>query len=345
MQTARSMTLGALLGVLLWAAPGLADPLKVVATTSDLGGLAEIVGGPDAEVTVLGAGTQNPHFVDPKPSFLRALAGADALVETGLELEVGWLPTLVQNARNARILAGAKGRIVAAEAIAPLDLPAGTVDRTMGDVHPYGNPHFLVDPIQGVRVAALLRDRFSDLRPEAAAGFAARYDAFRKSVGERLVGAALAGKYDFEKLALLAEHGRLADFLRSQGDEGRLGGWLGALVPFRGAKAVGDHNIWPYFARRYGLEVVAHLEPKPGVPPTTKHIREVIERMKAENVGLILATAYFDPSHARFVAGETGARVVEIADQVGARPGAGDYLSACDYNVRALLAAMKRGAS
>ena len=211
----------------------------------------------------------------------------------------------------------------------------------MGDVHPRGNPHYLLDPLMGLKVAALLRDTMTALRPGDGGAFAANYDAFRQRLDADLVGAALAKKYDAEKLAALYERGTLLSFLEQQGDAGQLGGWLGALAPYRGVKAIDDHPIWSYLARRFGIEIVGHLEPKPGVSPTTRHLQEVVDAVKADKVPLLLAAAYYDPRHADFVAGETGATVVRMANQVGARPGTDDYLAMVNYNVEQVAAAMR----
>jgi zinc/manganese transport system substrate-binding protein/zinc transport system substrate-binding protein len=209
----------------------------------------------------------------------------------------------------------------------------------MGDVHPFGNPHYLTDPLNGLKVAALVRDRLATLRPEKRADFAARYDAFRRQLGARLVGEQLAAKYDFEKLATLYEYGKLDDFLRAQGDAALLGGWLGEMRPLRSVKAVDDHPTWSYFARRFGIDIVGHLEPKPGIPPTTRHLADLIALMRTEHVRLILASAYYDPRHAGFVAVQTGARIVPAANLVGARPGTEEYLAMVDYNVRQVVTA------
>jgi ABC-type Zn uptake system ZnuABC Zn-binding protein ZnuA len=156
-----------------------------------------------------------------------------------------------------------------------------------------------------------------------------------------MVGDRLARKYDFEKLTILYEHGKLLDFLKQQHDEALLGGWLGQMQPYFGTKAVADHNLWPYFGRRFGIDVIGFMEPIPGVPPTTKHLTELIKNMQNQKVKLILASPFFDRRHIQFVASQTGARVAEMAHQVGARPGTGDYLSMTDYNVRQLVSALK----
>lgn len=319
-----------------WAA----EPLRVCATVPELGSLAEEIGGTEVSITVFTKGTEDAHFTVPKPSFIKALNACNAYVQMGLELEIGWAPALLQNARNAAVLPGGPGFIDASEAITPRSVPSGPIDRSMGDVHPAGNPHYMVDPINGLRVAALLRDRFSALRPGAENVFAERYADFHQRFGAKLVGEKLSRKYDVEKLALLAEHGRLVEFLDGQGDAALLGGWLAALHPYAGTKVVSEHDGWSYFLDRFRLEVTTFLEPIPGVPPTTSHLGAVIERMRAEGINVVLTTAYYDPRYTRFVSEKTGAVVVPVAHQVGARPGTADYLSMTDYNVRQLAAAL-----
>jgi ABC-type Zn uptake system ZnuABC Zn-binding protein ZnuA len=317
-------------------------PLKVCATTPDLGSIAREVGGDKVEVTVFVKGPEDPHFLEAKPGFIKAASEADLLIEIGLELEVGWIPAIQANARNEKILVGGAGFLDASTAITPLEVPTGAIDRSMGDVHAAGNPHYLSDPINGIKVARLIADKMESLRPEDRAGFESRYTAFRQKVCEKLVGEALAKKYETEKLATLYERGKLAQFLESQHDD-KVGGWLGMVGAAYGTKAVSDHNLWPYFAKRYGIQVIGFLEPKPGVSPTTKHLGEIVELMKRENVKLILCTPYFDARHAAFVSGQTGAKTVALAHQVGSEPGTDDYISMCDYNVKQLAGALKGG--
>jgi ABC-type Zn uptake system ZnuABC Zn-binding protein ZnuA len=319
-----------------------AEPLRVFATTPDLGSLAQAVGGDQVTVTVMAKGREDAHFLEAKPSFIKDLSRADLYVQIGMDLEMGYAPLLLQNARNARVLPGNPGYLDVSAAITPLDVPAVPVDRSMGDVHPLGNPHYLLDPLNGLRAARLIRERLARLRPEQAAQFETRYAALRTKVGAALVGSTLAEKYDAEKLALLFEYGKLDDFLGQQGDTAALRGWLGMLQPFRGTKVVDDHPLWSYFARRFGLEVVGHLEPKPGIQPTTSHLTELIAQMKVARVPVILAAPYYDPRHASFVANATGATVVYLAHQVGSREGTDDYVRMVDYNVHQLAAALAK---
>ncbi len=335
---------GLIAAVALFAvgAPGraLAAPLAVCATVPELGSLVREIGGAQVEVTVFAKPTEDPHFVEARPSFVKQLSQADVFVQIGLELEVGWAPALLQQANNPRVLPGHPGYVDTSVAVTPIDVPSVAVDRSMGDVHPLGNPHYLSDPLNGLRVAALLRDRLGALRLDQRDYFQDRYAAFAARLGAALVGEPLAQKYDVQKLALLFEAGKLGDFLQRQGEAPLLGGWLGLMLPWHGSKVVDDHNMWPYFAQRFGLVVIGHLEPKPGVPPTTRHLKELVELMQAEKVKAVLASAYYDQRHADFVARATGAQVVRIANQAGARPGTEEYLAMIDYNVRAVAAAL-----
>ncbi len=326
------------------ATPARADaPIKIFATLPDLGSIARSIGGSAVAVTVMIKGGEDPHFVEAKPSFIKILSESDMLLLNGLELEVGYVPLLLQNARNPRVLPGNPGYVDCSTAVTPLEVPAGTVDRSMGDVHPFGNPHYLTDPINGVKVADLVRAKLTELRPQLAGQFANAFAAFKNQVAVALVGEVLAKKYDVMKLALLADHGQLDAFLGSQGDTPQLAGWLGAVRPYRGTKFVDDHNIWPYFSARFGLELFGHLEPKPGIPPSTSHLGELIAKMQEAKVHLLIAAPYYDPRHARFVADNTGARVATLAHLSGAVPGTTEYVQTIDHNVHEIIAAVKGG--
>lgn len=314
-------------------------PLRVVTTIPDFVDLARKVGGELVEATSITKGPEDPHFSQPKPSLIRALSDADALIMVGMALEVGYVPVLLRNARNARVLPGAPGYIDASTAIVPLEIPSGIVDRSMGDVHAQGSPHYMVDPLSGLRVAALLRDRFSAIRPAESERFERGYGEFRRQLAIHLVGAFLAEKYDPEPLLKLVELGRLDGFLAAQGDAEHLGGWIAMLRPYAGMSLVADHRLWPYFAQRFGLTLFGEMEPVPGIPPTTRHLQGLVARMRDANVTVIAASPYYDPRHARFLAEATGASIARLAHQVGAVPEAGDYLSLIDYNVRRLAAA------
>lgn len=317
-----------------------AGELRVFATTTDLGDIVRQVGGDRVSVVEMVKGREDAHFAEARPSFIKELSQADLFVKVGLELEVGYVPQLLDNARNPRVLPGGAGFVDASSAIVPLDIPAGAVDRSMGDVHAYGSPHYMLDPVRAYEVARLVCAKLAELRTADAAYFTGRLENFRSRLATAMAGDRLAGKYDAFKLALLAEQGGLAAFLDQQGDRAALGGWLGAMLPLHGTRVVDDHAMWSYFARRFGLVVVDHLEPKPGIPPTTAHLKKVIDRMKAEGVRAVLASPYYDPRHAAFVAGATGAKVLDLAHQVGGRDGTDTYIAMIDSNVRTTASAL-----
>lgn len=324
-----------------------AAPLRVCTTTPDLGSLVRAVGGDEVEVTVFAKATEDPHFVEARPSFVRALGQAELLVVDGLDLEIGWLPPLLTGSRNAAVQPGGRGHLDASRSIQPLEVPTGTIDRTAGDVHPFGNPHYLLDPINGLAVADAIRAKLEQLRPDGRERFTDRFESFRGRLGAAMLGERLGGKYPLAKIAELHALGKLEAFLEAQQERALLGGWFGALAGARDLKAVSDHNVWPYFARRFGITIVGFLEPRPGYPPTTRHLETLVETMRTEHVRLVLATAYYDPRHARFVAERTGAAIVAMANQPGARPGTDDYLAMIDYDVRAVAEAVakQRGGS
>lgn len=333
-------TLGAVLPSIATADDG---PVRVFATTPDLGALVREVGGDLVEVTVVVKGPEDPHHAEAKPSLIRALHDAELFVQNGLDLEAGYAPLLLQQARNPAVQPGTPGFLDASLVMGgALDRPTGVVDRSMGDLHPGGNPHYLLDPLRGVAVARAIATKLGELRPASRAAFDARFEAFQKSVWSALVGSSLAVKYgaDVAKLALLFQHGKLAPFLEQQGERDQLGGWLAALLPHVGAKAVDDHPIWAYFADRFGLQVIGHLEPLPGVPPTTKHLEEIIATMRADEVRIVLASAYYDPRYAQFVSDATKATVLRMANQVEAVPAATGYVAMIDYDVQQVASAL-----
>ncbi len=317
-----------------------AEPLRVCATVPDLGGLVSAVGGDAVTVTVFARGGDDPHFVDPRPGFAKALSKADLVVSVGVELEIGWLPVVLTQSRNVALAPGQPGYFEAAGAVRLLGAPGGAVDRSHGDVHPGGNPHFLTDPVCGVQVAKALAQRLGDLRPELAGAMTMRYHAFALDVAHRLLGDAVVARIGDESAVTALERDSLAVAI---GDAHDLGGWLGRLRPALGATLIADHDLWPYVARRFGFTIVGFLEPKPGVPPTTRHLAEIIQLAKAQGVKAIITVPYFDPRHATLVAEQTGLPVVHLAHQVGALPAATDWLALIDSNVTALAIGLGLG--
>ncbi len=283
-----------------------AKKLKVVTTTADLASLAREVGGDRIDVTAIARGYQNPHFVEAKPSFLMLLRNADLLAAVGAELELGWLPALLDQSRNNRIRPGSPGYLDASQGVEILDRPAGAVNRSMGDVHPSGNPHYWLDPANAVRIAIQIEQRLERLRPQDADYFRARLNDFKLRLNE-------ANKR-----------------------------WTAALAPYRGAKIVTYHNSWPNFARRFGLNVVGYVEPKPGVPPSPSHTFDLINMMKQQKVKVILMEPYFDHKTPQSIAERTGARLLVIYPSVGgAKSGTDDYFQLFDTNIANLVKALR----
>lgn len=300
----RIFSLGAAALFLLAAGPATAR-LAVVATTPDWGALAVEIGGTHAQVTVLARPGEDPHFVDAKPSFIVKLNRADALVEGGAELEGGWLPPLLDGARNPKLAPGAPGRISCAKGIQLLEVPAA-LDRAQGDLHAAGNPHFSTDPLNAARVAATLCEAFSALDPAAAADYRARLKAFEAQL------------------------------------EARMKAWTARLAPYQGRRVVTYHNYWTYFAARFGLQMDLYLEPKPGIPPSPAHIASLVARMKTEHARVIVVQPYVNRKTAEAAARLAGAVVVDLEAFPGeAKAGRSAYLDWMDTLVTRLAEALE----
>jgi ABC-type Zn uptake system ZnuABC Zn-binding protein ZnuA len=295
----------AALAVLLAAAAPARAALRVVATTEDLASLVREVGGDRVKVDAVARGYQDPHFVEAKPSFILLLNRADLLVAVGRELEIGWLPPLVLQSRNARIQVGADGYLDASLTCRILEIPQGQITRAMGDVHPTGNPHYWLDPANGRRIAQAIEAKLGKLAPADAAYFAQRYA-------------------DFDR--------RLAEAEKR---------WDAKMAPHRGVKVVSYHRSWPNFCERFGLEVVGYVEPKPGIPPSPQHTLGLIEEMRRIGVKLLLVEPYFDLRTPNAIGRETGARVLVLPPSVGGEKPITDYIALFDYDVELLLAAIR----
>jgi len=283
-----------------------ADKVNVVATTEDLASLAREVGGDRIDVESLARGYQDPHFVEPKPSFILKLNKADLLIAVGRELEIGWLPPLITQSRNPKVQPGGAGYLDASLTVKILELPTGQITRAMGDVHPQGNPHYWLDPGNGRRVALAIQQKLSQMRPADASYFAGRYA-------------------DFDKRLSAAEKR-----------------WDGQMAPFKGLKLVTYHRSWPNFADRFGLDVVGYVEPRPGIPPSPSHTLELMQEMKRQGIKVILVEPYFDLKTPNAIARDTGATVLVMAPSVGGEKEITDYIKLFDYDINMLVAALKQ---
>ena len=294
------------LALLLGVRPSAQSAVRVVATTEDLAALAREVGGDRIEVEAIARGYQDPHFVEPKPSIVLRLLNAQLLLVVGRDLEVGWLPPLIQQSRNARIQPGAQGYLDASLTSRIIEVPTAPVTRAMGDVHALGNPHYWLDPGNGRRIAHAVASKLSELRPTDAAYF-----------NQRVA--------DFERRLAAAEQR-----------------WDAAMAPYRGLEIVTYHRSWSSFAERFGLDVVGYVEPKPGIPPSPAHTRDLMQLMVQHQVKLVVVEPYFDLRTPNAIARETGASVLVLPPSVGGVKEATDYIRLFDYNVAALTAAITR---
>jgi ABC-type Zn uptake system ZnuABC Zn-binding protein ZnuA len=293
------------LAALLGGGLPLQAKLNVVATVPDFGAIAEEIGGDKVKVTSIARGTEDAHFVDARPSYIRVLNQADVLVEGGAELEIGWLPPLVNGARNSKILSDAPGHVILSRSIRLLEVPTGPVDRSMGDVHSLGNPHFWTDPANGKLIANALAETFSRLDPANAALYQANLQKFDARLDKKI-----------------AE-------------------WTKRMEPYRGTKVVTYHKSFNYFLERFGLELAGTIEPKPGIEPSPGYINGLIPRLKAEGAKLVLIEPFRPRKTPEYVAQAIGARLLLVPTSVGGNEKVKDYFGLFDYDVAQIVAALK----
>jgi zinc/manganese transport system substrate-binding protein len=279
----------ALVALMLAIAPGAARKLRVVATTNDLKWAVEQIGGKNVEVVALMHPLQNPHTVQPRPSFIVQLNRADLLVRIGLDYEETWLPPLVEESRNPKIRRGGVGDVDASIGIPLLEIPQGRVTREQGEVHIFGNPHYWLDPENMKIIARNIAN------------------------GLRRIDPANADEYERN----LKRLERLMDDLLDE--------TLKLAAPLRGEKFVAYHATWSYLANRYGFRIIGYLEPKPGIPPSASHLADLIVRMRQEKVKVIIKEPFYENRTPNMVAQRTGAKVVEICPTVGGEPDTETY--------------------
>ena len=281
--------------------------LKVVTSTTDLADIAASVGGSTVRVTHVSEGYQDPHFAEAKPSFVLQLRNADVFAFVGLDLEIGWMPLLLQGARNPRVSPGGRGYVDVSQAIEVLDRARGNVDRSQGDVHALGNPHYWLDPDNGLRIARLFQQKFAELDPKNAATYAANAAAFEARLKQ-------------------AETG-----------------WQASLAQIRGKPVVAYHTSWKYLAEYTGLSIVGFMEPKPGVPPSPSHLAGLIAEMKRTGARAIIMEPYYNRKDADFVASKTGATVLVLPPSVGGLRGArlDNYVDLLKHDIQQIADAVK----
>ena len=281
-----------------------AGTIKVVATTADLKSIAEFVGGNKVSVSSIATGYQNPHFVDPKPSYIIGLAGADLFITVGLDLETGWSPQLLASSRNSKIQRGSAGYVDASVNIPLMQVP-NAANRAEGDIHIYGNPHYWLDPLNGKIIARNIADGLERVDPSNRSFYEANLKAFNDKVDMKMKE------------------------------------WLAKMTPFKGTKIIAYHNEWCYFENRFGLQIVDFMEPKPGIPPSPSQLVKVIKEVSANKIKVIISSPYFTTSSSDVVSKQTGAKELTLATSVGAFDPIKNYIDLFDYDINQLINILK----
>lgn len=328
--------------------PVRAEPLKVVTSLTTYGAIAREIVGDKGTVTSIAQGDEDPHFVQPKPSFVAVLRDADLFVTTGLDLEL-WVPPLLDRAGNRKVSEGGPGYVTAYTGIQLLEVPT-SLSRSEGDIHADGNPHIHTDPINGIIIARNILTGLRRVSPENATYFAQREQDFEQRVLEATIGKDLVGVLTAPVAFDLLKSDKLYDFLAAKQYQGkplldRLGGWMKTAEVFRGKEIACYHKEWAYFSNRYKVTCAEYIEAKPGIPPTPGHVQEVIALMKQRKIPVLFASNYFDRNQIRLVAERTGAQAVVVPENTGGAPGVDTYFDLMNAWVNGLAAAFKGGAS
>jgi ABC-type Zn uptake system ZnuABC Zn-binding protein ZnuA len=305
-----------------------AAPVKVVTSLTTYAAIAREIVGDRGTVSSIAVGDENPHYVQPKPSFVPTLARADLFVTTGLDLEL-WVPALLDKAGNSRVTEGGPGYVAAYSGIDLLDVPT-SFSRTQGDIHVYGNPHIWTDPLNAVQIARNILAGLKRVAPADAEYFTAREKDFEDRIYKALFGPELVQLLGGQTLADLDRQDKLFDFLKARQYQGaplsnRLGGWLKQALPFRGTQVACYHKEWDYFSREFEVNCFDYIEPKPGIPPTPRHVQEIIVGMKEKHIPVLLSTNYYDRNQVQEVAQRTGAKAVIVPSNTGGAQGINTY--------------------
>jgi len=319
-----------------------AKPIRVVTTLSDYAALTKIVGGERVVVEHIVHGVQDPHHIRPKPSFITMVKHADMLVATGLDLEM-WLPTVVDKSGNRRVRSGEIGFVAVADGMELVEKPT-IISQSEGDVHVFGNPHITTSPINAIQVAKNISIGLIKNDPDNREYYEQNFNGLKDEIQTRLFGAELVKVLGGDTLCALAQKGQLIEFLEGNKLQAKplsdkLGGWMKTMMPLRGMPVVVYHKDWSYLLKLFGMEEAGDVEPKPGIPPSLKHVTELIDLMRQRNIRIILAANYFDEQKTNSIADKTGAKAVIVPLFVGGGPGIDNYFQLVDRWTDALVAA------
>jgi ABC-type Zn uptake system ZnuABC Zn-binding protein ZnuA len=324
------ITLIILIGGVIWSAE---TKLNIVTTTTDLKSIAESMGGDYVNVKSLCQGNQNPHFIQAKPVYITWARNADLWIRIGMELEIGYEEPIIDGSRNTKIRIGNNGHLDASENIIRLEIPTTQkIDRSMGDIHPLGNPHYWLDPYNGRVMAKNITERLKKLVADNAKqcrGIEKNYQAFIKKLDEAMFGVELVKEIGGDKLWEYELADKLDELITKINTERKtqdaqplnLGGWSAKMNAHRNKKIITYHRSWTYFVNRFELVVAEELEPKPGIPPSPKHLTEVINKIKSEDIKVLLMENFYSPDAPEFVAKKTDISIVQTANSVsGEKP-------------------------
>ena len=281
-----------------------AGTIKVVTTTTDMKSIAEMIGGNKVSVSSIATGYQNPHFVDPKPSYIISLSNADIFITVGLDLEIGWSPQLLASSRNSKIQKGSPGYVDASEGVGLLQVPSSS-NRGEGDIHIYGNPHYWLDPLNGKVIGRNIANGLERIDPANKTFYEANLRDFFSKINTKMVE------------------------------------WQAKMAPLKGSKIIAYHNEWVYFEKRFGLEIVDFMEPKPGIPPSPSQLVKVIKEVKANDIKVIISSPYFTTSSSDVVAKQTGVKELTLATSTGAFPAIKNYFDLFDYDIDQITSVLK----
>jgi len=330
--------------IVLLLAAGASTPaaaaVKVVTTLQDYAAIAREIGGDRIEAQAIVSGSSDAHFIKPKPSYALMLRDADLFVSTGLDLEL-WAPVLVNKSGNRRIVDGAPGYVSASQGATLLQKPK-SLDRSGGDIHIYGNPHIQTSPLNARVIARNITTGLCKVDSDGCPTYRQRLDVFNDRISRRLYGDELVELLGAETLDPLAASGRLIPFLKEQGIIEKLGGWLEEALLFRDGEIICYHKNWIYFTTLFGLNVVDYVEPKPGIPPTARHVADLIERIRREHIRVLLAANYFEQRKPQLIADRTGIIPVIVPTSVNGEPGINTYFDLMDSWISRLREAFER---
>ncbi len=320
------------------------DKINVITTITTYADIVREIGGDKVVVKAIVAGDQDAHYVTPKPSFAVWLSKADMFVETGLDLEL-WAPALIDKSGNPKIRSGQLGYVAAADGIKMLEVPA-SADRSQGDVHVYGNPHITTSPLNIKVIAENVAIGLSKIKPQYSDFFKERLNKYQQKIDERLFGEKLVQILGGEALTQLVYSQQLISFLEEESFQGKrlidyLGGWLKEMYPYRGKKLVAYHKNWAYFEKLYGLDFIGYVEPKPGIPPSPKHVEELIKNIKENNARVVLTANYFDERKVHEIAERIDGIAVIVPLATEGVPNVNNYFELMDNWIKNLIMAFQ----